>query len=300
MTVDLWAPLPPELEDAAGRVAEEIRRAAKQPDNGQVRSALRVGVAYSGGVDSSVLAALTARAVGADSTVLLLAVSPSLATRARHLAIEQAQLMGLPLREVTTREVEDPQYQENTHLRCYHCKSELFDRISSEVTTQEKLDLVVVGTNASDLRAPDRPGQLSAAERGVLSPLASAGVTKAQVRALAAALGLPSASLPASPCLASRIPHGTPVNAEILHAIDQAEEVLVSEGFSTCRLRHHGEIARIEVPIEDLPRFADESVRERVIRGVRAAGFRYVTVDLAGLQSGAFTLQVLNQRQEVG
>ncbi|QWW19988.1 ATP-dependent sacrificial sulfur transferase LarE [Schaalia sp. 19OD2882] len=283
-TVDLWAPLPGELAARAEAVREAFARVG----------ARTAAVAFSGGVDSSVLAALTARALGRENTVLALAVSPSLSRRHHDLARAQADQLGLRLVEVHTREFDNPSYRANTASRCYFCKSETYDRITLEVLRSDGLDILVTGTNADDALAADRPGTRAAAERRVIAPLQIAGITKSQVRAIAAQLGLNSADLPSSPCLASRIPHGTPVDAASLRAVDTAEDAVLAAGFTTCRVRHHGEVARVEVPVDEFHLLLEEGVRERVLRAVRAAGFRFVSLDLDGIQSGAFTLHVLN------
>lgn len=256
----------------------------------------RVGIAYSGGVDSALLLAVAVASLGSDRAVGLLAVSPSLASDELRLARQTASEIGAQLIEFVTHEDENPSYRANNIDRCFHCKDEMFTRIDDELVAQYGLDAVAYGENADDARAPDRPGALAATEHAVLRPLAEAGVTKARVRALARAMGLSVADKPAAPCLASRIPHGQEVTPAKMKQVEAAEHALREAGFSDSRVRHHGDIARIEVPVAELPRFAEPSVRESVLKAVRAAGFRYVTIDLAGIQSGAFTLQVVMAR----
>lgn len=253
----------------------------------------RVGIAYSGGVDSAVLLALALRVLGPENVVGLLAVSPSLARREHVAARETAEAIGARLVEFPTHEDTLEAYRANGADRCYHCKNELFTVIDSELVDRLELDAVAYGENADDVVRPDRPGAVAATEHAVLRPLAQAGVTKDRVRALARALELPVADKPAAPCLASRIPHGHEVTPAKLKAIDEAETVLHALGFRDCRVRHHGELARIEVPASQVARFADDGIRESALAGIRRAGFPYVTLDLAGLQSGAFTLQVI-------
>ena len=250
----------------------------------------RLGVAFSGGVDSSVLLALAARALGAARVVALLGVSPSLATDERLAAHEVARVVGVPVVEVTTDEGDDPAYRANGPDRCYFCKNELFTRISAEVVAAHGLAAVAYGENADDVRRPDRPGARAAREHGVLAPLADAGLDKAAVRRIARALQLPSADKPAAPCLASRIPHFEEVTPLKLAQVDAAEAALRALGLADLRVRHHGEIARIEVPAVDVARVAADPLRKAAVDAVRAAGFRYVALDLAGIQSGAFTL----------
>lgn len=283
--VDVLAPLSRPLQAIADAVADECRRAVG-----------RVGVAYSGGVDSAVLAALTARSIGADDTVLLMAVSPSLARRERTMAHRQASQLGIRLVEVETKEVDNPDYAANPVDRCYFCKDEMFARFEDGVIDELGLAAVAYGENADDAKRPDRPGARAAHEHAILRPLATAGATKADVRAIAKELGLPSADKPAAPCLASRIPHGEEVTAEKLEQVDRAEDAVFAAGFSDCRVRHHGDIARIEIPSDEFELIADDARRNELLAAVRAAGFKHAVLDLAGIQSGAFTLQILSAR----
>lgn len=250
----------------------------------------RLGVAFSGGVDSAVLLAVALRALGPDAVVALLAVSPSLAADELVLARRVARDLGAQLVEFATHEGERPAYRANGADRCYHCKTELFERIDAELVAAHALDAVAYGENADDAVAPDRPGARAASEHRVLRPLADAGLTKRRVRALARELGLRVADKPAAPCLASRIPHGEEVTPAKLAQVAAAERALRTLGFSDSRVRHHGAIARLEVPLAELDRFVDDDVRREALRAIRAAGFAHVTVDLAGLQHGAFTL----------
>ncbi|WP_040161138.1 ATP-dependent sacrificial sulfur transferase LarE [Nigerium massiliense] len=261
-----------------------------------LRGCGRLGVAFSGGVDSAVLLAVAVRALGPEQVVALLAVSPSLARDELAIARAVAAQAGARLIEFETFEGERADYRANGADRCYHCKTELFERIDDHIVAEQGLDAVAYGENADDAVAPDRPGARAATEHAVLRPLAEAGVTKDRVRALARALGLSVADKPAAPCLASRIPHGQAVTPEKLREIDEAEHALRVLGFSDARVRHHGDIARVEVPLAELSRFADDGVRQQALRAIKAAGFGHVTVDLAGLQSGLFTLQVVGKR----
>lgn len=255
-----------------------------------------LGVAFSGGVDSAVLLALAVRTLGADGVLALLAVSPSLAADERADAHRVAGHIGARLVEFRTFEGENPAYRANGADRCFHCKDELFTRISADVARHHGLRAVAYGENADDVLRPDRPGARAATAHRVLRPLAEAGLTKERVRAIARALDLPCSDKPAAPCLASRIPHGHEVTPAKLAQIEQAEHALRVAGFSDWRVRHHGDIARIEVPVAEIARFADAALRGEVLRAVRAAGFRHVTVDLAGIMSGAFTLKVISRR----
>lgn len=275
--------LPADVAELAGRV----EAALGQPQ--------RLGVAFSGGVDSSVLLALATRALGADRTLAILGVSASLASSERRAAHEVAAGIGVPLIELRTHELARAEYRANGPDRCFHCKTELFTRIGDEVAERYRLSAIAYGENADDARRLDRPGAQAATNHRVLRPLADAGLGKAEVRQVARALGIASAEKPAAPCLASRIPHHEEVTAEKLTQIEDAEEVLRGLGFTDGRVRHHGEIARIELPADELLRAATEPTRARLLAGVRAAGFRFVSLDLAGIQSGAFTLPLVSR-----
>lgn len=277
------AVLSPDVAELAGRVTTALG----EPE--------RLGVAFSGGVDSAVLLALATRALGPSRTLAILGVSASLATQERRLAHEVSASIGAPLVELETHETDLAAYRANGPDRCFHCKDELFTRISDEVAEQYGLAAVAYGENADDAVRPDRPGAQAATNHRVLRPLADAGLRKTEVRQLARELGLAVAEKPAAPCLASRIPHFEEVTPEKLRQIDRAEAAVRSLGFSDVRVRHHGELARIELPVAELSRAMAQGIRTELLRQVRAAGFRFVSVDLAGIQSGAFTLPLVTR-----
>ncbi|MGB8022377.1 MAG: ATP-dependent sacrificial sulfur transferase LarE [Candidatus Nanopelagicales bacterium] len=281
MTTALIGPLTGGPAILAGRVTQALGNPA------------RLGVAFSGGVDSSVLLALAARALGPARTLAILGVSPSLASDERAAAHAVSAAIGVPLVELETHEGDKAEYRANGPDRCFHCKDELFTRISDEVADRYELSAIAYGENADDARRPDRPGALAATNHRVLRPLADAGLDKADVRTVARALGLASADKPAAPCLASRIPHFEEVTPEKLRQIDAAESAVRALGFADVRVRHHGEIARLELPVADLPRAVSAEIRRQLLLAVRAAGFRFVSLDLAGIQSGAFTLPLV-------
>ena len=262
-----------------------------------IRTALsgvgRLGVAYSGGIDSTLLAALAVRVLGADNVLALLAVSPSLADDERREARAVADGLGLRVVEIVTHELDRPDYLANGADRCFHCKDELFTRNDDEVRRAHRLDAVAYGENADDVKRLDRPGARAATEHGVLRPLAAAGLSKADVRALARDLGLPNADKPAAPCLASRIPHHQSVTAAKLSQIEAAEKALRRLGFRDLRVRHHGSAARVELAGLDVARALTEPLHSRVLAAVTACGFSTATVDPRGILSGAFTLAVL-------
>ncbi len=262
----------PELERKHRRLREILRECGS------------VLVAYSGGVDSALVMLVAHQELG-GRMLACIGVSPSYPVREMRQAIELAEELGVPYRLVNTQEHLDPNYAANPANRCYFCKSELHDRLLA-IARAEGWQAVVDGTNASDL-GDDRPGILAARERGVRSPLAEAGLTKAEVRELARHLGLPVWDKPAMACLSSRVPHGTPITPELLRQIEAAEDVLVALGFRQFRVRHHGEIARIEIPVEDFPKALEH--RAEIVEGVQAAGYRFVTLDLAGFRSGSLS-----------
>jgi pyridinium-3,5-biscarboxylic acid mononucleotide sulfurtransferase len=253
----------------------------------------RLGVAFSGGVDSSLLLALATRVLGVDGVVALLGVSPSLAAEERSAAHDVARQVGVRLVEVMTYEGDRPEYQANGPDRCFHCKEELFSRIDDGIAERYGLDAIAYGENADDARRPDRPGARAATNHNVRRPLADAGMTKLAVRTLARAMSLQVADKPAAPCLASRIPHHQSVTPVKLSQIERAESALRQLGFEELRVRHHDDIARIELPPADLIRAVSDPLRAKVLNAVRGAGFRFVAVDVAGIQSGAFTLPLI-------
>jgi len=241
-------------------------------------------VAFSGGVDSTFLLQAAVDVLGVDRVLAVTGVSDSLAPSERDEAIQLAARIGALHRLIDTRELENPDYAANPRNRCYFCKSELYDRLA-EIAAAEGCDTIADGTNQDD--ATDvRPGRLAAQEHGVTSPLLEAGIGNAAIRAWSAERGLPTAEKPEMPCLASRIPFGSEVDAEKLRRVAAAEAVLRTVGLARGRVRHHGDIARIEIPEAEVPRLLDPMIRARLIEGVRAAGFEYVTLDLEGYRRG--------------
>ena len=240
-------------------------------------------VAYSGGVDSSVVLRVAHEVLG-HRALGVIGRSDSYATRELTLALAQARSFGARVEDVPTGELSDPAFRSNPITRCYHCKSELYRRLAAVASREGAV--VLDGTIADDL-GDWRPGRRAAEERGVLSPLADLGFRKPDVRAVAAHYGLESAGKPASPCLASRIPYGVEITRENLSMVERAEEALRALGFTELRVRHHGDVARIEVPVADLPRMLDPEVRAQVVAALHAIGYAHVAVDLSGFRSGS-------------
>jgi len=241
----------------------------------------RVVVAFSGGADSALVAAVATKLLGAEHVLCATAVSPSLAPEDLAHCAGIADEWGLRWAAVTTHELDDPAYVRNDLDRCYHCKRELMDVLMPLAESERAT--VVLGVNLDDLR-DHRPGQQAAAERGAVFPLVQAGLDKATVRKVSQGLGLSTWDRPAAACLASRVPHGTPVSLGILDQVAAAELSLRRLGFDALRVRHYGDLARIELPLEDLGRAID--MRDKIVTAIRGAGYRYVTVDLEGLRSG--------------
>ena len=241
----------------------------------------RVVVAFSGGADSALVAAVATRLLGAEQVLCATAVSPSLAPEDLAHCAGIADEWSLRWVAVTTHELDDAAYVRNDLDRCYHCKRELMDVLMPLAETERAT--VVLGVNLDDL-SDHRPGQKAAAERGAVFPLVQAGLDKATVRKVSQALGLSTWDRPAAACLSSRVPHGTPVTLGILGQVAVAESSLRRLGFDALRVRHYGDLARIELPLEDLDRAID--IRDEIVTAVRDAGYRYVTLDLEGLRSG--------------
>jgi uncharacterized protein len=248
----------------------------------RLRAEERLLVAYSGGADSALVAAVAAQELG-ERAVAVTAVSASLPRSERAAARAFATGRGIAHVEVATDELERPEYVANGADRCFHCKTALFDALEPLAALSGAR--IALGTNLDDL-GDHRPGQRAAAARGAIAPLLDAGFGKAEVRAVSAALGLVTAEKPAAACLASRVAYGEPVTAELLHRVERAEEAGRALGFPVCRVRAHGAgaVARVEVPAQDVERAA--SLRSELDSGVRAAGFDFCALDLQGFASG--------------
>lgn len=249
-----------------------------------------VVVAFSGGVDSSLVAALARRALG-DRALAVTAVSPALALGELDGARAVAAAIGIAHLAVTTDELARAGYRANGADRCYHCKSELYETLE-RLASERGFAALASGANADDL-GDWRPGLTAAAEHRVIHPLVEAEVDKAGVRALADALGLPNAAKVASPCLASRIPHGTPVDLETLARIDAAEAAVRALGFTVLRVRHHGELGKLELGADELERALEPDRRGAIVAAIRSAGYRRAAIDLEPFRSGTLTAGLL-------
>jgi uncharacterized protein len=258
-----------DLEDKVGRLEEVLRGLG------------RVVVAFSGGADSAFLAHVATTTLGRQNALAATAVSASLAPEERADCAALAGEWGLSWSEVMTDELSVPAYVANDGDRCRHCKTELMDALAP--LAAERQAAVVLGVNLDDL-GDHRPGQVAAAERGALFPLVEAGMGKADVRAASRSMGLRTWDKPAAACLASRVPYGTPVTLSLLTQVAAAESALRRLGFKELRVRHYGDLARIELGAGELARAVAEA--DHVVAGVKRAGYRYVTLDLEGLRSG--------------
>jgi len=249
-----------------------------------LRSLGRVLVAYSGGVDSAFLA-WAARCFLGENMLAVLADSPSLARSQMHDAAAFAQEQGIPLTILQTAEMERPEYRRNDGARCFHCKDELFT-VMEEFRVKQGFDCIAYGINADD-QGDYRPGQQAAREHGVAAPLLDAGLSKQDIRNLAREAGLRIWDKPASACLSSRIEYGRAVTPEALQVVEQGEEALRALGFRQFRVRHHGDIVRLEIAREELPRALSPDMAAEFTRIFKALGFSYVTLDLEGFRSGS-------------
>jgi uncharacterized protein len=241
-------------------------------------------VAYSGGVDSAFLAATAHRVLG-SRMIAVLADSPSLARRDMEQASAFARSLGMPLEVVATEELDRPEYARNDASRCFHCKDELF-AVMEGLGGKLGFSHIAYGMNADDTR-DFRPGQRAAEQHAVLAPLAEAGLTKLEVRTLAKAAGYPVWDRPAAPCLSSRVEYGRTVTREVLAQVERGEESLRKLGFREFRVRHHGELARVEIARDELPRALTMEMLDAITAALKQAGFQYVTLDCTGFRSGS-------------
>lgn len=249
-----------------------------------IKSFGKAAIAFSGGVDSTFLLKTACDALGPENVLACIGISPSLSHYQLDMARRMAKLSGVELAEIPLDELSDPRYQANKADRCFHCKTHQF-RTIAEYAAGRGFGHTLCGSNADD-RHDYRPGNLAVETLGIGTPLMDADLTKEDIRTLSRQLGLPTADMPASPCLASRIAYGETINEAKLKQVEAAEDLLRSLGFVKFRVRHHGTLARIEVPAGEIQRLAGES-REKIVSGIKMLGFQYITLDLEGFRSGS-------------
>ncbi|MHC4574107.1 MAG: ATP-dependent sacrificial sulfur transferase LarE [Planctomycetota bacterium] len=255
----------------------------------------RVVVAYSGGVDSTFLLKAAVDTLGAENVLACIGVSASLAKSQHEQAIECAKIIGAKVEEVIVDEVSDSQYAANKADRCFHCKAHLY-ALLNDIAKERSFNCVICGSNLDD-KDDFRPGNRAAKVFGVRSPLMEAGLTKEDVRELSRQMNLPTADVPASPCLASRIIYGLEVTEQRLKQIEEAEDFLRTLGLVEFRVRHHDTVARIEVHAEDMEKVTAEPNRSRIVEKLKSLGFKYVTVDLQGFRSGSLNVMLTEEEK---
>ncbi len=255
----------------------------------------RLLIAYSGGVDSTFLLKVTVDTLGKDKVAACIAQGPSLPQSQYDRAVELAKNMGAELIITETDEMNNVAYLANKADRCYHCKSHLFEQLA-DIAKERGFDRVACGHNLNDTK-DYRPGNTAAVDFGVSTPLIEAELTKHDIRLLSKELNLPTAQIPASPCLASRIAYGLEITKDNLKQVEEAEEFLRSLGLVEFRVRYHGEVARIEVHPEDMPKIMQEDRRRKVVEKLRELGFKFVALDMAGFRSGSLN-EVLSQAEK--
>lgn len=265
-----------------------VRYSRPMVDYGELRSLLsEMGgavIGYSGGVDSTLLARAANDALGKNAVCVLVESCLMPGTEVEE-AVEQARVMGLNLVRIGVDALDIPNVPENAPDRCYHCKTAIFGKLA-QIAKERNLPYVLDGSNADD--ASDyRPGSRATAELGVRSPLKELGLTKDQVRAISRDVGLPTWDKPSFACLASRIPYGTPLNAEVLRRVEMAEDILRKLGLRQFRVRHHGDVARIELMPMDMDRITVPAMRQQVVAEFRKLGYTYAALDLAGYRMGS-------------
>jgi uncharacterized protein len=257
----------------------------------------RVVLAYSGGVDSTFLLKAAVDTLGAENILACIGVSPSLAQSQHAQATESAETIGASVREIRLDELEDDAYSANKADRCFHCKSHLYGLLK-KIAEEEGIEAVLCGCNFDD-KDDFRPGNRAAKVFGVHSPLMKAKLGKDDIRELSRRLNLATADVPASPCLASRISYGLEVTEQRLKQVEEAEDFLRSLGFVEFRVRHHGDIARIEVPAGQIEIITSQKTRSFIIEKLKALGFKYVTCDLQGFRSGSLN-EALTEQEKKG
>ncbi len=261
-----------------------------------LKSFAKVAIAYSGGVDSTFLLKAAVDTLGAENVLACIGISPSLGESPKKQALESAKTIGADLHHLHVRELDDPAYSDNKADRCFHCKSHLYGLIVN-IARERNIGHVLCGSNFDD-KDDFRPGNRAAKVFGVHAPLAETELTKTDIRELSRRLDLPTAEAPASPCLASRISYGLKITEDNLKQVDQAEDFLRSLGFIEFRVRHHGDIARIEVPAGQIEKITAEKTRSKIVEKLKSLGFKYITIDLQGFRSGSLNETLTEEEKQ--
>ena len=256
----------------------------------------KVLIAYSGGVDSTFLLKSAVYTLGSENVLACIGIGPSLAASQHNQAVEMAKAIGANIREIPSDELDDDAYSANKADRCFHCKSHLYGLLR-KVAEAEQIEAVLCGCNFDD-KDDFRPGNRAAKVFGVRSPLMEAQLTKADIRELSRKLNLATADIPASPCLASRVSYGLEITEQRLRQVEDAEGYLRSLGFVELRVRHHGDIARIEVRPDQVEKITSQEIRPKIIEKLKVLGFKYITVDLQGFRSGSLNEALTEEEKQ--
>jgi len=257
----------------------------------------KVIIAYSGGVDSTFLLKAAVEALGPENVLACIAKGPSLPQSQYNRAIKMAKDIGAELRTVEPNELADSAYSANNPDRCYHCKLHLY-RILTDIAREQNFTHIISGHNFDD-EDDFRPGNKAAKNFAIRSPLAESQLTKQDIRRLSRDLNLPTANVPASPCLASRISYGLKITQQRLNQIERAEDFLRSLGFGRLRVRHHDTVARIEVDPEDIEKITSEPNRSKIVEKLKSLGFKFISVDLQGFRSGSLNEPLTNDQKQI-
>ncbi len=257
----------------------------------------RVLIAFSGGVDSTFLLKVAVDILGKDNVLACIAVSPSLSEYQHQQAKTLTRQFGVRLEEIPLDEMRDPAYRANNSDRCFHCKSRLY-KLLTEKAKEKNILHILCGSNADD-KNDYRPGNRAAEVFKVLSPMMDIGLTKQDIRELSRQMNLPTADLPASPCLASRVAYGLEITEDRLSQVEKAEDFLRKLGFVEFRVRHHGDIARIEINPNEFAKLAPDATRRQITDELKSLGFRYITLDLQSFRSGSLNEQLSDDQRQI-
>lgn len=241
-------------------------------------------VAYSGGIDSSLVASIATNVLGKSNSLIVIAVSPSLNRKEYERALDLAKKNDWNFKSIYTNEFSNNNYLKNDFSRCFYCKFELYEKLE-EILKNEKYNVIFNGTNIDDL-SDFRPGNDAAKKKNIVSPLVKCKINKNEIRQIAKQIGLPNWDKPAQPCLSSRVPHGVKISMDILKKIEDSENFLNELGFINFRVRIHGDLAKIEASENDFEKFSDPEIRKKIVKNFKKYGFKYVSLDLMFFKSG--------------